>query len=535
MKSVLTIILILFLVASNIPLGFSDLQQTDAPIPQNFVDDSSALNETRIISISLHENIGIVSNQPSKKDSIDYSSISYTSESFKKLVSLSEKLDIKTSLSEQQIQFNTFLKQPQATLDRISQIDKVKDRKKNIKSEILYLDDTYKQDSSDDFNLIESPISQTTFFVDLPPIISNSVFDYNFENILQSIDGFVDPSLDTIFNFVVLNFYSSFDLDVNFVVIIFAPLVFFLFIFAEDVKFKIEKIRPILSLVFVLILLSTTVITPYSISSSYWPMAYADTSVFDDNSTASADNTSSSSTPAEDTETAEATTSDSTDTPVDSASSSSTPVEDTESTGVSSSTNSTASADNTSSSSTPAEDTETAEATTSQTSVNDLVTNSTGTDIPVILPNATEYWQFDTQVNGSRFIGDVYIEETDSSLILDGDGYVSNDGNSTSDISNISVTVWVNPDYSGGSAEFTVVSKEKSFALTINNNITPQHIAKFAVFDGIKWHAVETVTQIGNDWSHIAATFNGATLSIYTNGTISNINDSIETISINLD
>ena len=479
MKSVLTIILILFLVASNIPLGFSDLQQTDAPIPQNFVDDSSALNETRIISISLHENIGIVSNQPSKKDSIDYSSISYTSESFKKLVSLSEKLDIKTSLSEQQIQFNTFLKQPQATLDRISQIDKVKDRKKNIKSEILYLDDTYKQDSSDDFNLIESPISQTTFFVDLPPIISNSVFDYNFENILQSIDGFVDPSLDTIFNSVVLNFYSSFDLDVNFVVIIFAPLVFFLFIFAEDVKFKIEKIRPILSLVFVLILLSTTVITPYSISSSYWPMAYVDTSVFDDNSTASADNTSSSST--------------------------------------------------------PAEDTETAEATTSQTSVNDLVTNSTGTDIPVILPNATEYWQFDTQVNGSRFIGDVYIEETDSSLILDGDGYVSNDGNSTSDISNISVTVWVNPDYSGGSAEFTVVSKEKSFALTINNNITPQHIAKFAVFDGIKWHAVETVTQIGNDWSHIAATFNGATLSIYTNGTLSNINDSIETISINLD
>ena len=159
----------------------------------------------------------------------------------------------------------------------------------------------------------------------------------------------------------------------------------------------------------------------------------------------------------------------------------------------------------------------------------------TGTEIPVILPNATESWSFDTQINGSRFIGDVYVEETDSSLILDGDGYVSNDGNSTSNISNLSVTAWVNPDYSGGSAEFTVVSKEKSFALTINNNIEPQHIAKFTIFDGIKWHSVETTTQIGDDWSHIAATFNGTRLSIYTNGTLSNVNESVETISMTLD
>ncbi|MEX1148782.1 MAG: LamG domain-containing protein, partial [Nitrosopumilus sp.] len=159
-------------------------------------------------------------------------------------------------------------------------------------------------------------------------------------------------------------------------------------------------------------------------------------------------------------------------------------------------------------------------------------TNSTG--IPVILPNATESWKFDTQVNGSHFIGDVYIKESDSSLILDGEGYLSNNGNSTSDVSNISITAWVNPDYSAGSAEFTVISKEKSFALTINNNIAPQKIAKFAVFDGIKWYAVETSTQIGNDWSHIAATFNGTALSIYTNGTISNVNESVETISMTI-
>jgi len=437
----------------------------------------------------------------------------FTSDSLGKMIYLSESLHITSLIFEQTLALNSYITQPQATLDRISQIEKVKDRKKNLKSEIFSLDDSYQQDLSDDFNLIESPNSLTTFLVDLSPIISNSVLDYNLENILQSIDGFDDPLLDTFFNSFVLDFNSFVVFDVNFVVVIFAPLVFFLFIFAEDVKFKIEKIRPILSLVFVVILLSTTVITPYSISSSYWPEAYADTSALDDNQTASTDNTSSSSTPAEDTVTVEATTSN--QTPINDLVTNSTITNTTSINGTIPGTNSTG----------------------TDIPVNGTIpgTNSTGTDIPIILPNATESWKFDTHVNGSRFIGDVYIEETDSSLILDGDGYVSNDGNSTSNLSNISVTAWVNPDYSGGSAEFTVVSKEKSFALTINNNIEPQHIAKFAVFDGIKWHTIETTTQIGNDWSHVAATFNGTTLSIYTNGTLSNVNESLETISLNLD
>jgi len=162
-------------------------------------------------------------------------------------------------------------------------------------------------------------------------------------------------------------------------------------------------------------------------------------------------------------------------------------------------------------------------------------TNSTGADIPITIPNATESWSFDTQVNGSSFIGDVYIEETDSSLVLEGDGYLSDNGNSTSNISNLSVTAWANPDYSGGSAEFTVISKEGAFALTINNNIEPKQIATFSVFDGIKWHTVQTAEKIGDDWSHIAATFNGTTLSIYTNGTHSNTNESIEKITVTID
>ena len=164
-----------------------------------------------------------------------------------------------------------------------------------------------------------------------------------------------------------------------------------------------------------------------------------------------------------------------------------------------------------------------------------IISGTNSTEIPVIVPNATESWQFDNQVNGSRFVGDVYIQTSNSSLILEGDGYVANDGNSTSDLENVSITAWVMPDYDGGSAEFTVISKEKAFSLTINNNIAPQHIATFSVFDGIKWHSVQTTDTLGQNWSHLAATFNGTMLSIYTNGTLSNTNESVEKIELTID
>src|SRR3989337_4280843 len=128
---------------------------------------------------------------------------------------------------------------------------------------------------------------------------------------------------------------------------------------------------------------------------------------------------------------------------------------------------------------------------------------TTSTDIPennstenelehkIILPNATESWKFDSYVNGSHFVGNVYVEE-ESGLMLDGDNYVTNDGNSTNSLSNLTITAWVKPYYPNGSSEFTIVSKEKTFELIINNIIDPQHVAKFSIFDGIQWHSVET-------------------------------------------
>jgi hypothetical protein len=321
------------LITSIIPFGFADVPVIDTIPSETSPLVSSTPKESRNISVSLQESVGIATNSPQKKAPTFTPTIISTSDSLGKMVYLSESLHITSSIFEQTVALNSHIIQPQATLDRVAQIDKIKDRKKNSKVDSFLADEFVDNSKSDTDLLLPDHLSASTVpilisdniaqqsYVDFSTISENLLINYNFENILQSLDISTELSLDTIFNFNILNFDSTFDLDVDFVVVIFAPLVFFLFIYSEDVKFKFEKVRPILSFVFVVILLSTVVITPYSISQSYWPEAYADSLPLDTNSTASADNTSSSSTPAEDT--TEATTSDNTDTSVDSASSTS--------------------------------------------------------------------------------------------------------------------------------------------------------------------------------------------------------------------
>ena len=169
MKSVLSLVIILFLISSSVPFGFAEVPVIDLTSSETSLIVSSP-KESRSISISLQESVGLATNSPLKKNPVAHPTFISTSDSLGKLIYLSESLDITSSILEQTIAFNSYITQPQATLDRISQIDKIKDRKKNLKSEIFDLDSSYQQVLSDDFNLIESPISQTTFFVDLQQI-----------------------------------------------------------------------------------------------------------------------------------------------------------------------------------------------------------------------------------------------------------------------------------------------------------------------------------------------------------------------------
>ena len=87
------------------------------------------------------------------------------------------------------------------------------------------------------------------------------------------------------------------------------------------------------------------------------------------------------------------------------------------------------------------------------------------------------------------------------------------------DLNQLTVSTWINPNYTGGSAEFTVIGKENSFVLELNKMETPQRVAKFSVYDGQTWYTVKGNTPI-NSWSHVAATINGEKISLYVNGTL---------------
>jgi len=124
-------------------LGFSEVPVIDSTSSEISPIVSSTPKESRNISVSLQESVGLSTNSPLKKNPIYQSYIMSTSDSLGKIVYLSENLHITSLIFEQQVISNSYVIQPQATLDRVSQIDKTKDRKKNLKSKILYLDEYY--------------------------------------------------------------------------------------------------------------------------------------------------------------------------------------------------------------------------------------------------------------------------------------------------------------------------------------------------------------------------------------------------------
>ncbi|MCE9653578.1 MAG: hypothetical protein K8Q89_11105, partial [Nitrosarchaeum sp.] len=124
--------------------------------------------------------------------------------------------------------------------------------------------------------------------------------------------------------------------------------------------------------------------------------------------------------------------------------------------------------------------------------------------------------KFDSLNNGTS--GDAKI--TEDSLKLDGNlDFINVNDNSTNNLQSLTVSAWVKPDYSYGSREFTVVSKENSFSLTIDNYAS-SHAAKFSIFDGIRWIQVDSISEIPQEWTHLIASFSNKTISIYVNGTL---------------
>ena len=87
------------------------------------------------------------------------------------------------------------------------------------------------------------------------------------------------------------------------------------------------------------------------------------------------------------------------------------------------------------------------------------------------------------------------------------------------ELNKLTISTWINTSYNSGSPEFTVVSKENSFALGINNIYSPEKVPTFAIFDGISWTKISGTTQV-YDWSNLVAIINGTEMSLYLNGNL---------------
>ncbi len=136
-----------------------------------------------------------------------------------------------------------------------------------------------------------------------------------------------------------------------------------------------------------------------------------------------------------------------------------------------------------------------------------------------ISPIPNKSWNF-TTVLKILSVGKTRIDNSTNttSLSLDGNGYLKQNVNSTKNLSALTLSAWVKPDYGHGSPQFTIISKENTFILAINNNIVPSKKAIFSVFDGIKWNTVASNSTIPENWTHLVATYDNSSIGIYVNG-----------------
>ncbi|MDH3611279.1 MAG: hypothetical protein OEM79_05900, partial [Nitrosopumilus sp.] len=137
-----------------------------------------------------------------------------------------------------------------------------------------------------------------------------------------------------------------------------------------------------------------------------------------------------------------------------------------------------------------------------------------------IIPKPVDFVYFD---NSNNFItnGATIISDQENSVIsLDGkNDYLILDSNLSDRLNEFTVSAWVKPDYKKGApATLSIVSEAAAFDLSINNDNVEKNIAIFSVYDGIKWHQIQSNSAIPENWTHISATYSNNEIRIYVNG-----------------
>ena len=136
------------------------------------------------------------------------------------------------------------------------------------------------------------------------------------------------------------------------------------------------------------------------------------------------------------------------------------------------------------------------------------------------IPKPVDFFYFDTGNNYLSHGATIIQDKENTAISLDGDnGYLVLASNLSEKLNQFSVSAWVKPDYKKGApATLSIVSEADAFELAINNDKVDKNVAIFSVYDGIKWHQVQSKSAILDVWTYISATYSGNEIKIFVNG-----------------
>ncbi|KAF6243602.1 hypothetical protein C6988_02930, partial [Nitrosopumilus sp. b1] len=229
--------------------------------------------------ISLAENLDVITNKKRSSEQVISTPI------FERKLNMIEKIDVATG----QYGKDSIILTVKHNADRQAMMERIlyKERSKGQDSGLLASLANQLVDSNHDDNLIDANNIWSTISVpfneNFIELLDDQIHFLTISNIDQSffdwryLDNLwnVDPN-NPIFNAFENSVSTVVDTKNPVLLLLLIPLVGFVFIRNENSDVKFYHLQKFLSLLFIGILLSSAIITPYSISSSYWPEAYAE-------------------------------------------------------------------------------------------------------------------------------------------------------------------------------------------------------------------------------------------------------------------
>jgi hypothetical protein len=136
------------------------------------------------------------------------------------------------------------------------------------------------------------------------------------------------------------------------------------------------------------------------------------------------------------------------------------------------------------------------------------------------MPIPVDSFYFDNPDNFYSNGATTLLDENKSAIFFDGtNDYLVLDSNLPNKLNEFSISAWVNPDYKRGApATLSITSHAEAFSLSINNDKVDENFAFFSIYDGIKWHTVQSKSAIPEQWTHISATYADQQIKIFVNG-----------------